>query len=223
MKGDAPQVDRTVRDMLPTISLALFFAFTPVVRAVPPGHADDAWAKSEGQVARRDFFALTAMADDVEVRHALSADPILTLLQQTRDAKLRDAVATCHDAKCFDDAFRWSEADIATVAGALQGLATRKSVLGQFIEETLRGSGRFALYEQQTKPELVVSAWNDAANAMNRIFAVYGEGTPPLYARIDSMSYDPKSTEFVESLQGSVASIAAEESPQRPFFFAARC
>jgi hypothetical protein len=207
---------RNVRSLLACIAIA---GATCQSQASCP---DDSRGCLQGNVARRDFFALTAIAQSVEVRAALAADATLTDLQEKRDQNLAMAVTRCHDAACFDDAFRWTDEDIAAIAAALQHLAAENSMLQRFVETDLRGSGRFVLYNRQPAPALLASAWKDAAAAMNRILDVYGEGKPPFYPRIDSMRYDPKAPEFLEALQASAAMIRAEEASQpRPFFFAA--
>lgn len=176
------------------------------------------WTTEERNVAARDFFALVAAEDTPDVQRALASDPGLAALRSKRDAKLEAADKTCHAAACFADAMRWSSEDIAAAGAALAQSAEQNQALRHFIDVRLRPTGRFVLYEQQPAAQWIVSVWDDAANAMNRIVDTYAEGKPPLYVHIDAMQYSPASPEWVHFLEASVATVSAEQNALPTFF-----
>lgn len=179
----------------------------------------EAWSGIEAKVARRDFFGLVTMAEQKDVMRTLESDPEIAAIRNRRHQALEQALTECRDAPCFDHALSWSDDDLTKVSGRLRILYSRDPEIRSFTEDVLRRSGRFALYEQQPGADLLATMWANAENGINRIIAVYGEGTPPRYAHIDSMRYDPKSPTYIQLLHGMVAVIANEDVALQPFFF----
>ena len=200
--------------------LFVILAGWPLAAAAAP-KGDDGWTVAEVNVARRNFFGLMEMSERGVILEALASDTQIAALRQAHDEALQPAVSDCHDAACIDDAIRWSDADIATVATELQHLYATNPAVQAFTEDVLRHSERFALYAQRPGPALLSSMWTDAAQGINRILSVYGEGAAPRYAAIDKMRYDPKSPTYVQLLHAVVAEIASDNNPRRPFFFPA--
>jgi hypothetical protein len=179
----------------------------------------DPWSAIEAKVARRNFFGLTAIDEKKDVMHALNSDPGIAAVRDRRRQVLEQAVNDCHDAPCFDQALRWSEDDLAAVSSRLRVLYAKNPEARAFTEKVLRSSGRFALSEKLAGADLLSTVWTNAALGINRIIAVYGEGAPPHYARIDSMRYDPKSPEYAQLLHAIVAMIESEDDSRQSFFY----
>ena len=71
----------------------------------------------------------------------------------------------------------------------------------------MRPSGAFIKYSQQSDSGMLIAAWKDAANGMNRLLSVYGLGKNPFYKDIDRVSFDVSSAEYRELLKAKLAEI----------------
>jgi len=211
---------------LKTRSIKISFLLTTALTVAQQPSAetnkvDGAWSVAEANVARRDFFGLVEMSRNTGVMEALAADTQIEALQDKRAHVLQQAVTDCHDVPCIDEAFRWSDGDIASVVTELQKLYTESAAVRAFTEKDLRATGRFALDEKRPGGELLSVMWTNAAQGINRIISVYAEAVPPRYAAIDRMRYDPKSPTYVQLLHATAAEISSDDGTHPPFFFAA--
>src|SRR5439155_485862 len=77
----------------------------------------------------------------------------------------------------------------------------------------LRRSGVFIRYENQSDAQMLVAAWKDAANGMNRILSVYGLGADPRYKDIDRVSYDVSTETYRNLLKAKIAEIKFSKAP----------
>lgn len=203
--------------IMTSMVLALWLVPGQPSGAKPPG-VDGAWTVAEANVARRDFFGLVEMSANASVMESLAADPQIAALQKRRLQAQQLAVASCHDVACIDEAFRWSDADIADVGAELRNLYATSPAVRSFTEKDLRLSGRFALSEKQSGAEFLSTVWTTSAQGINRIISVYAEATPPRYAAIDRMRYDPKSPTYIQLLHAVAAEIVEDEKNSSLFF-----
>ena len=86
------------------------------------------------------------------------------------------------------------------------------------IVNDLRPSGLFKRYDSEDAAGILAAAWRDAATALNRIIDVYALGTPPLYAPIDSVSYDPQSDAYRRMIDVMVAVMDDQRSELTMFY-----
>ncbi|MFY9619701.1 MAG: YdcF family protein [Pyrinomonadaceae bacterium] len=77
----------------------------------------------------------------------------------------------------------------------------------------MRPSGAFIKYSQQPDSEMLIAAWKDAANGMNRLLSVYGLGKNPFYKDIDRVSFDVSSDEYRGLLKTKLAEIKLARDP----------
>jgi hypothetical protein len=77
----------------------------------------------------------------------------------------------------------------------------------------LRPSGAFIKYSRKSDSEMLIAAWKDAANGMNRLLSVYGLGKNPFYKDIDRVSFDVSSEEYRKLLKEKLAEIGLSKSP----------
>jgi hypothetical protein len=111
-----------------------------------------------------------------------SGDADLKALLRMKVNALHEAATTCgNDGECINGKMRFSEDEIATVAGVLKRMRVNE-----------------------------VPAWENAAHAINHIIDVYGSGKAPKYPTIDSVSFDVKSEAYGKLLHTVVASMAEE-------------
>src|SRR5688572_7832146 len=150
-------------------------------------------------VQDKNFYLLSLFQRHPEVGRLLRQDALLRKLSNEKVRALRMA-ATCNDMDCFDRLFRISDPTIETVAIQLKSLS-RQPEFKRLIMKDMRPSGVFIKYGRQSDSEMLVAAWKDAANGMNRLLRVYALGKDPFYKNIDRVSFDVSSEEYRELLK----------------------
>ena len=166
-------------------------------------------------VQDKNFYLLSLFQRTPEVRKLLENNPNLKRLTVDKVRALEKA-AGCDNIRCFDDLLKFDSDAIETVTGALRGLANQPA-FKQLAKRDLRPSGVFIKYAGQSDEELLVAAWKDAANGMNRIIRVYALGINPRYPAIDKVSFDPSTDAYRDLLKAKIKDISLG---REPLFFA---
>ena len=156
-------------------------------------------------VQDKNFYLLSLFQRDPSVRRLLSQDKTLKQLAATKAAALKKA-ATCDNMGCFDQLIRFEDPTIEAVAAELQTLANRPQ-FKRLAKQDLRPSGVFIRYNDQSDAGMLVAAWKDAANGINRILSVYGLGRDPRYKEIDRVSYDVSTDSYRKLVKAKLAEI----------------
>ena len=162
-------------------------------------------------VQDKNFYLLSLFQTDREVRQLLAKNKVLKRLSRDKLQSLRMA-ANCDDVACFDRLLRFSGATIALVSSELKALAKDRE-FKTLARNDLRPSGVFIKYNSQPDAELLIAAWKDAANGMNRLLRVYCLGKDPFYKDIDRVSFDVSSEEYRKLLKAKVAEIELSKDP----------
>ena len=166
--------------------------------------------KLRNAVSDKNFYLLSLFQQNPEVRKLLSENKILKQLANDKLQALSMA-ANCHDVGCFDQLLRLSGPTIDMVSTELEGLAKRPEL--KMRERDMRRSGAFIKYSRQSDTEMLIAAWKDAANGMNRLLSVYCLGHDPLYKEIDKVSFDVSSEEYRKLLKVKIAEIKLSKDP----------
>lgn len=177
-------------------------------RASRHGAASSKWPLLEfdDPLTGKIFYLFDALGRHPEVRTRLQREPALAALRESRLRQLATAASSCgEEIACQVKAMSWSEDDVRAAREALESLATRDPIVSRFVRDTLRPSGAFFRHQKASDAELLGRAWADAAAALDRILDVYALGTPPLYPKIDSVSYDVNSTSYKRLIDVSIA------------------
>ena len=161
-------------------------------------------------VQDKNFYLLSLFQQNREVRKLLSGNKALKKLANDRLQALRMA-ASCNDVGCFDQLLRFSGPNIETVATELEALA--KDPEFKILAKDLRRSGAFIKYSGQSDTEMLIAAWKDAANGMNRLLSIYCLGNDPLYNQIDKVSFDVSSEEYRKLLKVKIRDIQLSHAP----------
>lgn len=156
-------------------------------------------------VQDRNFYLLSLFQQNSEVRRVLSKNRALKRLANDKLQNLRMA-ANCKDVDCFNGLLRLSVSEINTVALEFEALAQRPEFKKLALKD-LRPSGVFIKYSSQSDTEMLIAAWKDAANGMNRLLRVYCLGKDPFYKDIDRVSFDVSSEEYRKLLKAKLAEI----------------
>ncbi len=162
-------------------------------------------------VQDKNFYLLSLFQRNPEVRKLLRRSTVLRKLSNRKTRDLRMA-ANCNDVGCFDRLFRLSGPTIETVAIELRALSKRPE-FKKLAMKHLRPSGAFIKYGYRSDSEMLIAAWKDAANGMNRLLTVYGLGKNPFYKDIDRVSFDVSSDEYRQLLKAKVAEIKFAKEP----------
>jgi hypothetical protein len=173
----------------------------------------------ERPAVAKNFYFLTEMERDPATRQQVMADDALRRLAGEKKAALAKAAATCgNDPACHFTAARFRDDEVTLVAARLQELASRPSPLQKLISGPLRASGAFVRYHRQSDAELAGTAWRDAARGLDRLIAVYGEGKPPRYPAIDSISFPPADERFKRLVNALTGAVETTLAPEELFF-----
>ncbi|MEG9437891.1 YdcF family protein [Edaphobacter sp. HDX4] len=193
----------------------LMFTSAGLVGQVPqkPLHLEHA-------VQDKNFYLLSAIEDNSRVSAALLADKDLQEIAPERTEYLNLALRSCKgDAVCTMRSFLWTEEEIRIVSFALERLYRDSPALQEMVDQELRPSGTYILYQNKGGAELLSASWEICARGMNNVIAVYGQGAAPRYPLIDSISFDVNSQEFRQKIT-ALAQQPAAESPNSELFFA---
>lgn len=156
-------------------------------------------------VQDKNFYLLSLFQRNPEVRRLLIRNRTLSRLASSKHRALRNA-GKCDDVTCFDQLLRFTDGEVETVATALMALSATPA-FQHLAKRHLRPSGVFIKHAQLSNARMLVAAWRDAANGMNRILRVYGLGKNPLYKDIDRVSFDVSSEEYRNLLKTRIAEI----------------
>jgi hypothetical protein len=192
------------------------------LRADSASHASDQKVDASGfdrdyklslpkPVQDKNFYLLSLFQRKPAVRIVLSQNKALKQLAAAKASALKKA-ASCDNVGCLDQLIRFDGPTIEAVATALHTLANRRE-FKLLAKKDLRPSGVFIRYNNQSDPQMLVAAWKDAANGMNRILSVYGLGGNPRYKDIDRVSYDVSTETYRRLLKAKVAEIKFARAP----------
>lgn len=188
-----------------TRRFALLLLLAPAWAQVAP----IAW---QTPVQDKNFYLLSLMQRDANVRASLLADPALRRIAETkRDALTKAAAGSCADAACYANALKFTDDEIAIASRALAAVQVT-------LDAPMRTSGQFQRYHSLAPAEMLSRAWTDAARGVNRIVDVYASGSRPRYPDSDAIAYDPASPNFARLLR-IVASVLADDSAALELFF----
>jgi len=183
----------------------------PVRRPLPLSQQDALEAK--------DFYLLSLLGKDSQVRAQLSADQELSAIALERNHSMERAVKGCgDDVTCMLKPFLWTDEEIGAAATALASVYQQGPPLRRLVEGELRQSGTYVLYDKEGGSDLVADAWEVCAHGLNNIIEVYGEGAAPRYPRIDSISFDTHSAEFAQRIASATRQASEAYSGEDLFF-----
>jgi hypothetical protein len=166
----------------------------------------------------KDFYLLSTLQADPEVRKVLSQDQALAQVSAEREWFLSQALQTCKENACRVHAFLWTDEEIRSVSFALARIYKESTPVRKLVEKDLRPSGTYVLYEKQDGANLLVNAWQICARGLNDILSVYGEGVAPRYPKIDSVSFNVGSADFQSRAMALLKEPPVESHEQQLFF-----
>ncbi|PUZ27175.1 DUF218 domain-containing protein [Chitinophaga costaii] len=182
------------------LGLLLANTLSAAAPAVPP-------VKNFGtQWTQKIFPLIAAIQSQATLRKSLRNDPTLHLLARQRAAAATAAANDCHDLNGLVTPLLWTVPDADHTASALIHLLGTDTALQGTIAR-LRQQHAYPLYEDLADSEYLRKSWLDVVRGTNQVLAVYLQGKPPRYARIDSISFrfrDPGAVQQVRQLVKTV-------------------
>jgi hypothetical protein len=166
----------------------------------------------------KDFYLLSLLQADPEVRKALSQDQALIQISRERQWFLSQSLKSCKENACRIRALLWTDEEVRTVSFALARMYKESAPVRKLVEKELRPSGTYVLYEKQDGAIVLVNAWQICAQGLNNILSVYGEGHAPRYPKIDSVSFDVGSADFQSRVATLLKEPPAQSSAPQLFF-----
>jgi hypothetical protein len=166
----------------------------------------------------KDFYLLSILQNNSEVRTALIKDEELTRISAERKYFLEQSLKTCkQNAPCMVRMLLWTDEEIRLVSFELARLYHDNIALRELVDKNLRPSGAYVLYQKESGDALLANAWEICARGLNDVLSVYGQGTAPRYPQIDSISLDVNSADFQQHISALVSQVTAE--PDSQLFF----
>jgi hypothetical protein len=200
-----------LRHLLLSLVLLTNTSFAQTASFNPSGFDSTYKLTLRNPVQDKNFFVLSLFQRHPEIARLLRRNPVLRKLSHDQARALRMA-ANCNDVDCFDRLFRLGGPTIETVARELKALSKHPE-FKRLIVKDLRPSGAFIKYSHQSDSEMLIGAWKDAANGMNRLLSVYGLGKNPFYKDIDRVSFDVSSEEYRKLLHLKTTEIKLSKDP----------
>lgn len=162
----------------------------------------------------KNYYALTLMEQIPALKSMLSKDAVLAKILSEMNARVATAIASCaNDINCYGKAFKFSEEDIQRVSQQLKALYQKDNELGKMLSQHLIPSGCYLNYGTIEPQELLVKAWEQDAQAINHVIAVYVEGAKPNYPKIDSIAFNVKRDKGYAQMVNTSALIVNHSSP----------
>lgn len=167
----------------------------------------------------KDFYLLSVLQNNSEVRTALTKAPELAQIRAERKYFLDQSIKTCKEnATCMVKSLLWTDEEIQAVSFALARIYQDNPPLRELVDKELRPSGAYVLYEKKSGDEFLTSVWEICARGLNNILSVYGQGAAPRYPLIDSISFDINSADFRQRISALISQVSTEPSELQLFF-----
>lgn len=169
-------------------------------------------------VADRNFPLLGIIANSQKARDAVAENMVVQRITLSRSARIAGAKSTCKaDAKCLLDTWLWTAAEIASIGTAL----TDDPQVTKIVAEQMRASGMFAKFTALKDRAFIEQGWRTTAEGINHVIRTYGLGTPPRYAAIDSIAFEPADPIFAGLIVDAMTMIEANMGQDVGGIFAA--
>lgn len=158
-------------------------------------------ASSNSVVQDKNFYLLTAIQKDAKVRKLLEDDLVLKSFYDRQQKDIERHINIGNDSlKSLASTYQFKAGDLKNISNRLNVLLQEHSFFQSFVDDNLRVSGTYENFKNDSDAQLLIKAWELCANGMNQIANVYGVGDAPQYAKMDSVSYDVKSTFYKEAV-----------------------
>lgn len=199
---------------LSAAAAAILFVLSETGTTQPPHQAPPLRAPLPLQMPVQDkmFYLLSLIERTPSVATVVKTDPGLAAIFQERLTAVKSAETECKGdvPRCTVRNALLTPEEIEAAGKRLEALYERDAGVRGLVAGPMRQCGLFELYRNEDDRTLLVHAWTDAAQGINRIINVYGNGAKPFYDKIDSASFNMNVSvpEYWTRLHGLVASLS---------------
>jgi hypothetical protein len=175
--------------------------------------------KGASMVQSKNYYLLTLLQQDSEVRKMLEGDTALVSIAKNKLNGLLNISKTCSTCvPCYAEHMQFTEKEISEVSARLTALYAAANPLGKLVRQHLMPSGAYILFKTGSPVQMLVKAWEQDARGINFTIGVYAAGKKPNYPLIDSISYDVTDKRYVSLLYHTTYTIANECAATKLFF-----
>lgn len=144
------------------------------------------------------IFPLIALFEAQDaLQKALREDATLHALCTEKITRAKSQYDDCSNMACIVKSLQWQPTEVTRAGDALVQLLASTPALQDAIKQ-LRQQHAYPLYELFNDSVYLRKAWQDATAGMNQVLAVYLQGMPPRYPKIDSISFYNKDHAFIQ-------------------------
>jgi uncharacterized SAM-binding protein YcdF (DUF218 family) len=173
--------------------------------------------KGSNYVSAKNYYLLMLIQNTPAVKHLLESDAELAKFATTKIDALK-ASLNCKDALCYTAQLKFSADEIKQVGDKLAALYQPNNALGLLVKTDLIPSGAYILNKNLSPQQQLVKAWEQDAAGINYAISVYADGKKPLYAAIDSISFNVKAKTYPDALYDA-ASVLLDATKSSKLFF----
>jgi hypothetical protein len=169
-------------------------------------------------IADKIFFLLTQIKASDEISEIIANDFYFKKVNNKILETLEDKLSECNDLNACIDLLLFTASDISSIGGRFAQLAGENAEFNGFIDQYIRASGTYYLFEENGNDQFIRQIWIETANGVNNILSVYGKGEKPQYPDIDSISFDTSNKDYLDSIK-SLLNESFQESDKSSLFF----
>lgn len=134
-----------------------------------------------------------------------------TTLRSRFEMSARYIAKNCATAACYGTTFQFSDPEIISIGNDLVHVVLTNDQIRKEVR-ILKARGPFPLFRSYADTIFVRKAWEADARGINHILSTYIEGRAPLYAKIDSISFDKNDPAFRDKVTGCVNDVLKNKS-----------
>lgn len=173
--------------------------------------------KGNNFVLAKNYYLLNLLQLSPAAKQLLQNNAVLSRICSDKIAAIK-ASLDCKDAACYTQQLKFTPDEIKAAGEELGKLYSPGNALGLLVKNDLIPSGAYILNKSLSPQQQLVKAWEQDAEGVNYAISVYAEGKKPLYAAIDSISFDVKAKSYPAVLFDA-ASVVFDECKNSKLFF----
>lgn len=174
-------------------------------QAISNQNTIDGWLKA------KNFYFTYLFSENQKLSTTFNERPDIQSLSRQRLKRFTDS-KNCKDKNCFISAYKWTDAEISSLANAASGFYDKNEDFRNLVAQQLMASSTYGEAQQNSAKDYMKKALLQDLSSMNYIIDVYGDAKPPNYPKIDSISFDVKNKYYPALLNGIREEIMSNKS-----------
>ncbi len=155
-------------------------------------------------LAQKIFPFFLSITNNAGSSSLLKRDALLHKITAAQQRRWKLALRSCGNVDCLADSLKWNDQERLQAGNRLQELYRRSPIFQKLISR-LRSNHLYAEEETDHDTVFLRTAWNTSVMAVNYIFDTYLAGKPPVYVKIDSISFEKNDPGFDANFRNEVA------------------